>query len=810
MSMKKIIQLYFSVSVGFALLMGTFAVAQQTPAALQSVDHCATMEQDSILRRRFPQMGTLDAFERSLQTKIVDIKQREKSGRTQAVVLSIPVVVHIVHNGEAVGQGRNLSAAQVQAQLDVLNEDFRRKPGTPGFNTSPVGADIEIEFCLAVKDQQGRDIAEPGIHRYRGERADWTRDQIEGELKPRTIWTPTKYYNIWVLDFASADERLLGYAQFPSQSTLQGLPSDGGPASTDGVVITYTSFGAARKGSFPVMRPPYNQGRTLTHETGHWLGLRHIWGDASCGEDFCADTPPQPSESRGCDAGRLSCDNRTPAMVQNYMDYSDDGCMNIFTRDQKTRMRAVMEISPRRRELVSANVCGIQVVAVPQADFRSNRQRVLKGASVQFTDLSTNGPSTWKWTFEGGTPSTDSVQNPVVQYNTAGVFDVTLVASNRFGASAPRVRTDYIEVLDAGLCNALTNFRQSTDTTKPGTPTLIRLAQPLQGYSSGHNSLKHRAKSEYFNNDLGYTNLSGASLRFGAAFAKMGAATESTVSVLVWNARGFQNGPGAVLERKEVPLRVILEDVKNGVPTNVTFDRNVPIAEAPFHVGIQLDYQGDTVALITTRDGEWTFGTAWEQDSTGTWDRYTTARGQNVAHAIAPVVGVKSSVQVSTSTLFVDAGQSVTLNARGASILSWQSPNNDLNTTLGPQVVVQPFETTTYTVSGGGDDLCNASARITVYVRNPTAVSPEVLDKQLTVYPNPSAGTFLLDVTNSLTGAVHITVHNAVGRRLFAEETTKMSEAFSRTLDLSALPGGVYFVEFTLGELKVRKKIVKL
>jgi hypothetical protein len=180
-----------------------------------------------------------------------------------------------------------------------------------------------------------------------------------------------------------------------------------------------------------------------------------------------------------------------------------------------------------------------------------------------------------------------------------------------------------------------------------------------------------------------------------------------------------------------------------------------------------------------------------------------------VAHAIFPVVGMKSSVQVATSSVVVDAGQSVTLNARGSSIFTWQSPNNDLNATLGPQVIAQPTQTTTYTVTGGGD-LCNASARVTVYVRNPTAISPEVLDKQLSIYPNPGQAHFVLDVANNLTGAVEIGVYNAVGRQLSRTREVKTGEAFRKSLDLSTLPGGVYFVEFTLGELKVRKKVVKL
>ncbi len=784
--------LYILLLAGIAILNAPAQTLAQKP-----VDYCATMEQDSILRRKYPKLGSLADLEQVIQERMVEIELRKRSGRTTATVLTIPVVVHVVHNGEQLGSGRNISLAQIQAQLEVLNEDFRRKPGTPGFNDNPVGADIEIDFCLAALDPQGRTLSERGVHRVRGSRSSWTRDQIEGELKPTTIWDPNRYYNIWVLDFAGQDERLVGYAQFPSNSNLPGLSSNEGGANTDGVVVRYTSFGSVTKGNFPVMQAPYNRGRTLTHETGHWLGLRHIWGDGRCGDDFCGDTPPQESESRGCNEGRTSCGSTN--MVKNFMDYSDDLCMNIFTVCQKNRMRAVMEISPRRRELVNSSACGTQVVSVPVPDFRADRRVILRGATVRFTDLSSNFPTGWQWAFEGGIPSTSTAQNPEVTYDTPGKFAVTLVATNRVGASAPLVRTEYIEVIDAGLCSSLSNFN--------GTPSVLPL--PPKGYASGHNALKHRAKAEFFANALGYTNLSGVSIRFGHVYAAAGASTESTVTVLVWGARGFQGGPSPVLERKEVPLRTILQNYTNGQPTEITFDRNVPLNGLGFHVGVELKYEGDTLAITTTRDGEWTQGTAWEQDSTGRWERYTIARGQNVAHAIFPVVGMKSSVQVGSSSVVVNAGESVTLNARGSSVFSWQSPNNDLNTTLGPQVIAQPTQTTTYTVTGGGD-LCNQSARVTVYVRNPTALTPEVLDRQLTVYPNPGAGAFVLDVANNLTGAVEIGVYNAVGRQLSRTRDVKTGEAFRKTLDLSPLPGGVYFVEFTLGELKVRKKVVKL
>ncbi|MBC7569624.1 MAG: PKD domain-containing protein [Spirosoma sp.] len=781
--------LYLTLLIAF----GTATLAQTLPP---SPEQCATMQMDSLLRVKFPQLGSLNDFEQALQKRITTLKAQAKSGRVAAPVITIPIIVHVVHNGEAVGAGRNISQAQVQSQLVTLNEDFRRQPRTRGFNDSPVGADIEIEFCLAAVDRQGRAMAEPGIDRYNGGRATWGRDDIEGVLKPSTFWDPNKYFNVWVLDFDSAD-RLLGYAQFPSQSNLQGIPTES-PASTDGVVIAYRSFGNAEKGNFPIMQAPYNLGRTMTHETGHWLGLRHIWGDANCGNDFVDDTPAQASESRGCQIGRISCGGVN--MVQNYMDYSDDGCFNIFTLGQKARMRAVMDLSPRRVSLITSNVCGTQVAAAPIPNFRAASQRTLLGGSVRFNDLSGNFPTRWEWTFEGGTPATSTEQNPVVTYDKAGRYRVTLRVTNSIGTSQPLVREQYIEVLNSGLCAELTNFN--------GTSTVLREVGGT-GYVAGQNSKRSQAVSEFFQNELNYNNLAGTAIKFGVAKAIRGAATESVVTVTVWNGRGFQNGPGAILEQKDVPLRDILADVANNRPTVVTFERNVPLSGLPYHIGVIFPYAaGDTIALTTTQNGQSTFATSWRQNRQGDWLRYADSLGINVAHNITARIGMKSSVQVASSAIFISPGETVTLNARGASVFSWSGPG--LNTNLGPQVVASPTQTTSYTVSGSGTDLCSTSAVVTVNVRTGTVTAlPEPVELSLTVSPNPSDGQMVVTLTNPQRGAVTLTVRSLTGAELFRQKAQKTTDTFQQPIDLRTAPGGMYIIEVKLGDETLRRRVLK-
>jgi hypothetical protein len=314
------------------------------------------------------------AFEEWIERKIqeTDFLQRD--------IITIPVVVHVIHNGEAIGTSPNISDAQVISQINVLNQDFRRILGTNGYNDHLDGADVEMEFCMAVIDPSGN--PSNGINRQDLGNDGWSNNQIESNMKPNTIWDPEQYFNIWVCEFSSAS--LLGYAQFPSGSGLPGL--GGGAASTDGVVIGAPFFGTSDEddGSFS-LNDTYDLGRTLTHEAGHFFGLRHIWGDGGCGEDdYCADTPDSDDSNGGCPTNHVSC--TSVDMIENYMDYTYDACMNIFTNDQKARILTVMENSPRRANLKNSIVCN------PPPLFSFNGQVIdaetgvgIAGAGVKFS-----------------------------------------------------------------------------------------------------------------------------------------------------------------------------------------------------------------------------------------------------------------------------------------------------------------------------------------------------------------------------------------------------------------------------------------
>ncbi len=793
----------FCLVIAFAQVIQAQNIIQTNP--LPPIRTCGTMEQDSINRLRFPERGTLEEFEQALQKKILEINARKNAGsRTQGTILSIPIIVHVVHNGEVVGSGLNLSQTQIQAQIDVLNEDYRRKSGTPGFNSSPVGADLEIEFCLSPVDENGQLLAEPGIDRYNGGKQSWTRQEIDGSLKPTTIWNPNLFYNIWTLKFGGEDASLLGYAQFPDQSGLAGLNETGGPATTDGVVVQYTSFGSVDKGNFPIMQSPYNRGRTLSHETGHFFGLRHIWGDGPCADDFVSDTPAADGPNRGCPVGRVSCGGVN--MPQNYMDYSDDACMNIFTNGQKTRVIAVTELSPRRKTLFLANLCSPVVADVPTAKFDADKQSVLLGGEVNFIDLSTNFPTQWNWTFEGGNPNTSNLRNPKVRYNTSGSYKVSLTSTNPVGTSALFEVLNYITVSNEGLCSELINFKSSY------TPSLLKLSAfgNYSGYLAGHNSLQAKGFSEFFLNSQGYKYISAVKIGFGYSYTTH---EDATVTVTVWNARGPQNGPGSVIERKTVLLKQIKEDIDHNRPTAVIFDRETPVFGRAFQVGIEINYdQGDSLAITSSANGENTNATSWIEKSTGLWSPYAIYLGANIALDITPVVGVNPSVQVSASKLLISAGEEVILNARGASIFVWTSDDGSIQNYAGPQLIVHPAQTTIYTISGSGLELCNNSATATIYTSSTiTGVAETSSGDFIRIYPNPGNSALTINMQNNFNGPLEIQFHNTMGQPVGQPiREIKSENEWNLSIETAQLLPGVYLLNFSYGGRKVTRKWIKI
>jgi hypothetical protein len=288
--------------------------------------------------------GTAEYLQsRPLNTHISQRTATEKAGGRDTLkdeVIIIPVVVHVLYNT----QQQNISDAQILSQINSLNQDYRRQNADTA-NTpqafKKVAADVRIQFCLAKVDPQGY-YTTGIVRKYTKSEFFQNDDKMKFSSQGGDdAWDATKYLNLWVCNLFNLT---LGYGVLP-----------GSPLQKDGVVIKYNVFGTVG-----TLLAPYNKGRTATHEIGHWLGLKHLWGDSSCGDDGIADTPPQQAANYGCSSfPHLSqCSiNSYGDMFMNFMDFSNDACMNVFTQGQKAEMRSLFALGGPRNSFLNSTAC---------------------------------------------------------------------------------------------------------------------------------------------------------------------------------------------------------------------------------------------------------------------------------------------------------------------------------------------------------------------------------------------------------------------------------------------------------------------
>ena len=307
--------------------------------------------------------GTGDYFQKALKEdpamlqRVMDAKAQSdqwlkangSAAKKTGTIITIPVVVHVIYENST----ENISDAQVISQIQVLNDDYRKLNSDTGnvpAEFKSVAADVEVEFCLAVRDPDGN--ATNGITRTSTTVTNFSFGNPKStSAGGKDGWPNADYLNFWVCDLGSG---LLGYATPP-----------GGNPSQDGVVCGYQYIGKPPDNPF---NSPFNKGRTATHEVGHYLGLAHTFQSgcsgtspsncATSGDDIC-DTPPTANSNYGCPSVTQNTCTETPVdqndQHMNYMDYVDDGCMNLFTDDQKSNMRSVLNTS--RSELDNSLGC---------------------------------------------------------------------------------------------------------------------------------------------------------------------------------------------------------------------------------------------------------------------------------------------------------------------------------------------------------------------------------------------------------------------------------------------------------------------
>jgi hypothetical protein len=296
------------------------AITQRTCASYEVLQ-----EQMKTDPSRKEHMDRIEVFTRKF------IQNQEALRKSGSTTIEIPVIVHVLYNTTA----QNISDGQIASQIEVLNEDFQSRNSDirnlPKNSFQPVvssGFNVHFSLAQTIRKQVANKSFPP------------TDGMKYSKRGGDDVVDPDHKLNIWVCNLG---QNLLGYAQFP-----------GGPSETDGVVILYSAFGSRSKYPSGTYITTYDLGRTTTHEVGHWMNLRHIWGDdgGSCsGSDLVDDTPNQANLNFGCPAWPHASCNNSGDMSMNYMDYTDDACMYMFTEGQKVRTLAIFAAGGPRASL---------------------------------------------------------------------------------------------------------------------------------------------------------------------------------------------------------------------------------------------------------------------------------------------------------------------------------------------------------------------------------------------------------------------------------------------------------------------------
>lgn len=409
----------------------------------ENVEYCKTHKELKKLMQNpaFAAQRALDQQILSQQEIIVKQQDMNKA----ATVYKVPIVFHVLHNGGP----ENISRAQILDALFILNRDYSLQ-NTDANNVvgafQGMPANIEIEFVLATIAPNGQCFS--GITRTRSPRTVDTDsdnydggDQVDAIINGNDVyqgvWNPSKYLNVYICKEIGG---AAGYTYNPSSFYT-------GSMTYNGIYMLHNYTGSIGTSM------PFTS-RALTHEVGHWLNLSHTWGpnnnpgnQASCSDDDFVNDTPNTKGVTSCNLSESSCG--VLANVENYMDYSY--CSKMFTEGQRTRMRAALTSSVDGRNNIwktsNLNATGANGnPGICKADFSTENTIICTGSSVSFTDESFHNPTSWSWSFQGGSPSTSSSQNPTVTYTTPGIYSVTLTVSN-YSGSVSNTKSQYIHVV---------------------------------------------------------------------------------------------------------------------------------------------------------------------------------------------------------------------------------------------------------------------------------------------------------------------------------------------------------------------------
>ena len=531
----------FSLLVAAAFLACSVNLsAQHVQLGPDGLHHCGTDEHMAQVFLEHPELkAQFEASQAAAEAQdAIDFQngyQNSNARNSQSSAQStyvIPIVFHIIHDYGS----ENISDAQIYDQMRILNEDYNELNSDLSIVTSGfqgVIGNMSIEFRLANIDPNGN--CTNGIDRIYS-----TETYVGDDGSKLNYWPRNKYLNVWVVKTISSGAA--GYAYLPGTA-----PS----ASTDGIIILSSYIGSIGTGNA-------STSRALTHEIGHFLNLQHVWGlsnspGVTCGNDGVSDTPV----TKGWTSCNLTtndiCNNNVEENVQNFMEYSY--CSRMFTDGQATRVSNALNNSAGQRNnlhtttnLNATGTSGSPVTCAPNADFLPfDKILVCAGGSVTFTETSGNGnPTSWNWTFPGGTPSSSTDSMPNVVYNTPGVYDVTLNAGNSAGSTSV-TRTGHVVVSSTSAQYSSWTYSEGLENSGTFTNDWIIVNPQGNGWSrvttasySGSASAKISNSTsmagtvdEMISPSVNFTSIGAPTLTFRIAFAQRSTSDADKLRILV-------------------------------------------------------------------------------------------------------------------------------------------------------------------------------------------------------------------------------------------------------------------------------------
>ncbi len=785
--------LYYKNNIRIFILLCAFLFPALFISAQKNAEPCAS----AIIHYKL--MATNPEYAHRIKTNEQILQQaiagQNPINNTQSATYKIPVVVHVMHLGEAVGTGTNISDAQIYSAIQALNDAYRKTPGTPYDGN---GVDTDIEFCLAQKDPSGNPTT--GINRINGtgtgnyENIGISYDSNEVQVKALSFWDNMKYYNIWVvseIDDNNGGSGTQGYAYYPT----------GGPFTEDGAVVMYNAFGFDPTGSFGYNLKSYtNLNITLIHELGHGLDLYHTFegdstglicppntpGQCSAEGDLVCDIPPHIRSASNClpDTTTNSCSpGSTAADYQhNYMDYSSDVCQNMFTAGQSVRLTATLT-SLRSSLATPSNLaaCGCAAADVSIAQ-TTGTNPFCSGQTIAFTATPSNAGTspTYQWYL-------DSIAIP-------GETGVTYASST----------------LDSGAVTCVMITSAGTDTvtsnaiiisSNPTVTPVISIA-----LTSGSTSA-----------------CTGDMLIFTATANNSG-----TDPVYQWLLNGTTVGADSSIYSSLLPLGTCVVTCK--------LTSNQACATPPMitSTGITINVApGPTINYVSNQNicggsiGATSFSSTpaganftWTNSipsiglggsGTGSVPAFTASNGTNspIIATITVTPSLNNGCQGLASVYTITVNPTPTVLQNGNELITYNLASsyqwfiNNQPISGATDQTYTPIQPGSYSVIIDGNP-CPSNTLV-----NYTAgIEQTNSDFLFLVYPNPNDGNFTVSFNTRIKSIYKLELKNALGAVVYKEILTDFNGIYSKPLNLTDYSKGIYMLSIESPNMETIKKVI--